>query len=547
MKFLKNIALTLLISSFSISSSIPIFAKQINNITDFRTEAKVLEVLSGDSLKVQLPNNDIAYVKIKGITTNGFDESYSFLIDSVLGQNIILTRDGASYNSGKFTYMNVYLNNLNIAEEMIKLGYAVIDKKQDKGTDYNKFVSAQDEAKKNSSGLWIYENPNYSTLTGFSQENISYTNDKVNINTATKEQLKTLLKGIDDTVAKNIVAYRDANLFSNIQEIKFVDGFTKKMYDDNKIALTVSTNINKANEYELRTLGISNDEISKIITERNKKEFSSINNLKDFVSRSLYYKIEKYISIDNRTSVDDDTSILKANVGLSERSYLSDVGVSYKIAKDIVSYREYGYTYKTLYELTRLGTANANITDINYLQDNLEIYTNINTASKKELISIFGSKNGTKIYDDKYTSIADLQKILSKNEYEKMKANIYEKEIKPEYININTATKQELVDAGLSSAQVDTILRNRPITNPSQIHIDVTNVNDKISLYTNINTASEKELKSLNNNITSEFIDKLIKRRKEEIFGSITEVEQFFKDNNAPLTFKQVKQFIVVR
>lgn len=547
MKFLKNIALTLLISSFSISSSIPIFAKQINNITDFRTEAKVLEVLSGDSLKVQLPNNDIAYVKIKGITTNGFDESYSFLIDSVLGQNIILTRDGASYNSGKFTYMNVYLNNLNIAEEMIKLGYAVIDKKQDKGTDYNKFVSAQDEAKKNSSGLWIYENPNYSTLTGFSQENINYTNDKVNINTATKEQLKTLLKGIDDTVAKNIVAYRDANLFSNIQEIKFVDGFTKKMYDDNKIALTVSTNINKANEYELRTLGISNDEISKIITERNKKEFSSINNLKDFVSRSLYYKIEKYISIDNRTSVDDDTSILKANVGLSERSYLSDVGVSYKIAKDIVSYREYGYTYKTLYELTRLGTANANITDINYLQDNLEIYTNINTASKKELISIFGSKNGTKIYDDKYTSIADLQKILSKNEYEKMKANIYEKEIKPEYININTATKQELVDAGLSSAQVDTILRNRPITNPSQIHIDVTNVNDKISLYTNINTASEKELKSLNNNITSEFIDKLIKRRKEEIFGSITEVEQFFKDNNAPLTFKQVKQFIVVR
>ena len=356
-----------------------------------------------------------------------------------------------------------------------------------------------------------------------------------------------MLKGIDDTVAKNIVAYRDANLFSNIQEIKFVDGFTKKMYDDNKIALTVSTNINKANEYELRTLGISNDEISKIITERNKKEFSSINNLKDFVSRSLYYKIEKYISIDNRTSVDDDTSILKANVGLSERSYLSDVGVSYKIAKDIVSYREYGYTYKTLYELTRLGTANANITDINYLQDNLEIYTNINTASKKELISIFGSKNGTKIYDDKYTSIADLQKILSKNEYEKMKANIYEKEIKPEYININTATKQELVDAGLSSAQVDTILRNRPITNPSQIHIDVTNVNDKISLYTNINTASEKELKSLNNNITSEFIDKLIKRRKEEIFGSITEVEQFFKDNNAPLTFKQVKQFIVVR
>lgn len=547
MKFLKNIALTLLISSFSISCSIPIFAKQINNITDFRTEAKVLEVLSGDSLKVQLPNNDIAYVKIKGITTNGFDESYSFLIDSVLGQNIILTRDGASYNSGKFTYMNVYLNNLNIAEEMIKLGYAVIDKKQDKGTDYNKFVSAQDDAKKNSSGLWIYENPNYSTLTGFSQENISYTNDKVNINTATKEQLKTLLKGIDDTVAKNIVAYRDANLFSNIQEIKFVDGFTKKMYDDNKIALTVSTNINKANEYELRTLGISNDEISKIITERNKKEFSSINNLKDFVSRSLYYKIEKYISIDNRTSVDDDTSILKANVGLSERSYLSDVGVSYKIAKDIVSYREYGYTYKTLYELTRLGTANANITDINYLQDNLEIYTNINTASKKELISIFGSKNGTKIYDDKYTSIADLQKILSKNEYEKMKANIYEKEIKPEYININTATKQELVDAGLSSAQVDTILRNRPITNPSQIHIDVTNVNDKISLYTNINTASEKELKSLNNNITSEFIDKLIKRRKEEIFGSITEVEQFFKDNNAPLTFKQVKQFIVVR
>lgn len=64
-------------------------------------------------------------------------------------------------------------------------------------------------------------------------------NGKININTATKDQLKTL-SGIGDSTADKIIKYREENgNFSNIEDIKKVSGIGESKY--NKIAEKITT------------------------------------------------------------------------------------------------------------------------------------------------------------------------------------------------------------------------------------------------------------------------------------------------------------------
>ena len=72
--------------------------------------------------------------------------------------------------------------------------------------------------------------------------NISNNNSdsgKVNINTASKEQLKTL-SGIGDSTAEKIIKYREENgTFGNTEELKKVSGIGESKYD--KIANSITT------------------------------------------------------------------------------------------------------------------------------------------------------------------------------------------------------------------------------------------------------------------------------------------------------------------
>lgn len=72
--------------------------------------------------------------------------------------------------------------------------------------------------------------------------NISSNNSelgKININTASKEQLKTLY-GIGDSTAEKIIKYREENgTFSDAEELKKVSGIGESKYD--KIANNITT------------------------------------------------------------------------------------------------------------------------------------------------------------------------------------------------------------------------------------------------------------------------------------------------------------------
>ncbi|TAH63777.1 MAG: ComEA family DNA-binding protein [Gottschalkiaceae bacterium] len=76
-------------------------------------------------------------------------------------------------------------------------------------------------------------------ITSFSQSNnTSTTQTKININTATKEELQKL-SGIGPVIAERIIEYRSTNKFSNIDDIKKVSGIGDKKFDSIKDYITV--------------------------------------------------------------------------------------------------------------------------------------------------------------------------------------------------------------------------------------------------------------------------------------------------------------------
>ncbi len=62
--------------------------------------------------------------------------------------------------------------------------------------------------------------------------------DKVNINSATKQEL-TILKYIGEKTADKIIEYRTAQPFQKVEDIMNVKGIGQKAYDANKNKITV--------------------------------------------------------------------------------------------------------------------------------------------------------------------------------------------------------------------------------------------------------------------------------------------------------------------
>ena len=70
------------------------------------------------------------------------------------------------------------------------------------------------------------------------QSGISSSSGKVNINTATKDELKTL-PGIGDSRADEIIRYRENTVFSKIEDIKNISGIGDKTYEKLKELISV--------------------------------------------------------------------------------------------------------------------------------------------------------------------------------------------------------------------------------------------------------------------------------------------------------------------
>jgi len=99
-------------------------------------------------------------------------------------------------------------------------------------------ISAFKEEEKIKEELPKLEDKNLITSNVEDDESDSTTDKKVNLNTATLEQLMTLT-GIGESKAKAIIEYREKNKFKTIEDLKEVSGIGDSIFDKIKENITV--------------------------------------------------------------------------------------------------------------------------------------------------------------------------------------------------------------------------------------------------------------------------------------------------------------------
>lgn len=549
-KVISLILCLLLVFSMSVSNT---FAETYSEILGTKV-VNVIEIIDGDAIKVKvLETGEIARIKLLGVDARGYNGGIDYLRNTILGANVVVSTDNSVPTPiDGWNILYVTYNGININKTLIDKGYAVANASHSSSGYFDSLISAQDNAKYRSTGIW----DNGSTNSSRREEayRTGYINDNVNINTANASTLADRLSGVDRNLADEIIKYREKNPFNTVSEIKFVKGFDRRLYDLNVNIMAVSTNINRASREELLTLGnIEKREADDIIDSRDKKNFTTINQLrtKDLITQSLYNKISKFITTEGiDTLVDYTVGTTVVNANTASYDELVSAGMSREEAQIVVNYRKNGYTYKTLMELGKLPGINLTEKELNYLEDNVHVFTDINNCKDSELRSIFRSMDVSKIREGRnYNNISDLQTkgLITNDMYNDVKDILYTGTFRSNRVNINTATAEQMQNAGFSSSEAAEIINKRKFLTSDDLSFDLKHNNTNAALYTNVNTASQDELKSLNNGITSDLVDRLLNYRNDQPFGSYDELEEFFNDNSASSVYNSIKEYIVFR
>ncbi len=518
--------------------------------------AIVTNVFDGDSFEAKDINTGEYYrVKMIGVDSKGFDEAYQYTYNRLMGKQVLLTLDRTVASPvGAWNYCYVRENGEVINPKLIAMGYGEASLNNSNSTIYTQYSYIEDEAKDENLGMWDYGVIDSSNTISNSSE------DAININTASTGQITSNLEGVSYALAKNIVEYRKSTPFNRVSDVKFVEGMTKDIYDDNKENMHVVTNIHDAYVLELSTLdGISESEAEDIYEYIEDHSNATISDLVDdeIISESDYNKNKYFMTDDDEDRIIYSKNNYMANVNTATISQLTKTGLTESNAKAIISIREDGYTFKTLGELFKSKRINLTEKELIKLLDNLKVRTDINYSNKYEIVSLFGNgysgrdSDVNDIIDNRnYNNIDDIKEYIPSSKYEDIKDFIYVDEYETSYTNINTATKAELVNIGINSTDAQKIVDNQKSMmydyDDLPGNIDLSNFDDAISLFTNINTAGEQELVSLSDNMTSTIASQIISYRNNQPFGSLDEFELFMNNNNYGSVYDEIEDYIVL-
>lgn len=513
-----------------------------------------MDIIDGEALVVQF--NDLnMFIKLIGVNTNASQEALQYVNTHVKGKYVwVITEDisTTAVVDSKYYYGYVYLYDTGemLNDTLIRQGLAELKTSDSFASKYNDLIGSESYAKSKKVGIWQVNK---------TKSDYYYSGNSTNINTATTSELAEL-KGITSTIASNIVNYRKENPFNTIKEIKFVKGMTKDIYDSIYDQITVVTNINVASEDELLTLNnLSQSDVDSIIKYRDRdSKFTSLEQFytKTNLDSSDYENNRHFISLDYEESTDYHIGDIAININTASSSQIrsaSKTFVNTTNADKIVSNRRRGYTYKTLMELIEISGITINAETINKLEDNFNLYTDINKASTDELESLFGSNYSSsdisKIKSERpFSNISELKTILGDTKYNAIKDFIYVDEYNEvDRVNLNLATESQIDKLSVTSSQLRQLVNKyKDIDYAEDLPFDVKDINNKVSLYTNINTATDAELETVYN-MSSSLISSIVSYREEQPFGSNSEIEEFFEDENSLSFYREIKDFIVVR
>ena len=175
------------------------------------------------------------YVEIKGAVNS--PGVFKVTSDNII--NDVINMAGGLKN-------NAYTKNINLSKRVSKemvvyvytnYEYSLLNTKEE---TYECNCPKQDISVCTDKGASIITSDEDKTEEHFNSDSKSETkNNKVNINTSTKEVL-TSLSGIGDAKAQNIIDYRNENgLFKSIEDLKNVTGISEKLFEQIKEFITI--------------------------------------------------------------------------------------------------------------------------------------------------------------------------------------------------------------------------------------------------------------------------------------------------------------------
>ncbi len=517
--------------------------------------AIVTKVFDAEAMEIKLVSTgEVALVKLIGVNSQGYNGGYEYINSRLLGKQVLITYDTTVYTPNK-NWNLVYMreNGDLINTKLIELGYAQAELSTSTDTIYANYQKLQNTAKNNNLGMW----QDKGLISAETSSQYYYDTNTININTATENQIRNNLEDITSTLASNIVSYRKNNPFNSIEEIKFVDGMTKEIYDKNIRLIHVVTNINKAKHTELASLiNITSSEADTIIEYRDKKGTIYLKNLvnDNILSDNDYNANKNFLSENDETYIYIAAPERVVNINTATSTELARAGLSNSNANKIIKLREEGYTFKNIGELELVDTLSISKSTLQKLQDNLTVKTNINTASSYELTSLFGGTYSgltndinTIIKNRDYKNINEIKDTIGETRFSKIEPFIYVDKYSNDFVNINTATVKELTDLGISTSYANSIVNySNEIRDFTQIPVNIKNFDHKITLYTNINNASINELLSLDGNMTTTIASGIIDYSEEQPFGSLSELKEYMEKDNLSV-YNKIKDYIVFR
>lgn len=510
-------------------------------------EATVIEVIDGDSLLVRVnTTGEYALVHMIGIDCQGYTPTYEYITARLLGNSVFVIPDAKIKSPvDRWNYAYIYSASTNLSITLVANGYAKVKASDSKATYYKELVENETKAKSRNLGIWNIGSigPSY-----------VYTGYMVNINTATQTELRENLK-ISDSIASEIVSYRRLHPFKTIYDVKFVDGMTKQIFDDIRYKIVVCTNINEASKEELAMLiGISDDEADNIIDYRDRYGFSNSSTLytQRLISLTKFNDNKPFISLENVDKIEYSVPDKVININTASDSQMKAIDLTSSQTDKILDSRK-TYSFKTITEVAKTLGLSKYATD--NLEDNITVKTDINNATVNELRSLFGShtdaiKNADRIdYDRPFTSMYSVERSIGSEMYNRIKDYIYIDDNTTEYVNINIAALDKLISAGFNSTQANKIYSKQPeMMTASDIPYDLKSLglDNKVTLFTNVNKASASKLMSLNKFITDDVAESIIQYRQDQPFGSLDEFNRFMGTLGKGFVYDTIKNVITV-
>ncbi|WP_105617949.1 helix-hairpin-helix domain-containing protein [Vallitalea okinawensis] len=558
----KRFIAIVLVVVLSLSLSTSISAKS----TDYRlVVGEVMEVIDSELFHVYIyEEHDTELLRLIGIDTHASAEAYAH-VKTFVNQTPVLfriqvdSRGDYIRDENDFAYAEfLNMSSVSLNNELLAMGLADLNEDHEGLNNYNQFAETYAFAIDHSIGI----HGDGTLINPYAK--------KVNINTASSMEIDGILKDLDDDLGMKIYTYVKYNKINYMDELKFIDPFiTNEWIDVNKDRITLVTNINTAEDYELASLfdSYKGDMIAEeIINHRLEEPFKEIDELINIesISNKIFEEIKPYISLHYEV-VYQDTETDVVNINTASVSQIRSLEyMSEDVAKNIVKYRENNrFSYKSLESLEKLPST-MDMVDFNKHEDSFVIHTDINNAGENELKSLFGSSslNSSTIKDyaddieenRPFDNINEVKKFIPTQVYEDIEPYIYVNE--PENtikLNINLATEDQLQTyLGLSSEEAHTIVEyteNNKINYYDEINkkVDLSEVNEWITLYTNINTATYDELIMLHEDMTEKIVDRLFEYREESPFASLDELDEFFEEINHFNLYNDIKNFIVFR